>query len=726
MGRVYRARDTRLGRIVALKFILTRPEDRHRQFRFLREARVEAALSHPNIATILDVGEAEIDHPEISPPSDHGVVKGPVPFLVLEFVPGQDLASLAHEGPLSAGELLRIARQIAAGLQSAHTAGVVHRDLKPANIRITPDGLVKILDFGLARFEPGAGPTSDALHEFATTEGSVVGTVPYLAPEQAAGQPVDARADLFSLGVLLYELASGQLPFRGATTVERLRAVLRDDPPPLAPLAPQVPERFARLVHRMLDKDPAMRPQTARDIEHEIDAIARSLTEAQTSLSLPDGTPAAMPATTRRFSRLASSRRWVLLTIAVVLVAVGAMALFLDRRNSAGAERLLAQGRIAEEMSDPQAARIAAGLYEQATRLRPGLVAAWAELSRALANAYERDRLPELLERAGQAAENALELDSDSTDARLASARMKRLRGDTSAAIATLQSIPRQDAARDRVERELAEAWAQAGKASNAEEHLLAAVAAAPTDWRHWNALGRFRTSTGNLPGAHAAFDKATALAPAGVTIPQENLASVLFLEGKYAEAQAAYEKIEGPVASADTASNLGTLHYFNSQFAEAERDYRRAIQIAPREASYHRNLADTLLRLDRPEEARTEYGVALRLVDDLLRETPKDADLRLARALYLARAGQCDEALDFTEKLDRELPKSAMTAFALARPLALCGSSRQAIEKLREAVALGFPAAQLGIQDELAPLRGDPKFDRLAGQAATRGTSSR
>ncbi len=714
MGRVYRARDTRLGRIVALKFIRTQPGDRHRQLRFLREATVEAALSHPNIATILDVGEAEIDHPEISPPSDQGD-KGPVPYLVLEFVPGQDLASLAHDGPLSVGELLRIGRQIAAGLHSAHSAGVIHRDLKPANIRVTPAGLVKILDFGLARFEPGAGPTSDALHEFATTEGSVVGTVPYLAPEQAAGQPIDARADLFSLGVLLYEMASGHLPFHGANAMERLRAVLRDDPPPLGQVAPQVPERLVRLVHRLLEKDPAARPQSAREVELEIDAIARNLSEGETSIDLPAS--AGERRAPSAISRLSTTRRWILGAVAALVLLSAAAAYLFDRQSLAAAERLVAEGRAAEELPDPQAHRIAAETFERATKLRPGLVSAWAALSHALTLAYVEERKPELLDRAESAAARAVELGPRSVDAVLARARITRLRGDARSAIRTLSALLERGEGVDRIERELAKAWEQVGDGAQAEQHLLAAVAAKGDEWGHWNALGDFRFQAGNYPGARAAFEKAASCAPAGVTTPAENLASVLFAEGKYTEALAAFEAIPGHLAGPQSASNRGTIYFFVGRFAEAERDYRDAIRMAPREPVYHRNLADTLLRLGRTSEARTEYAIALKWVENLLIETPNDPDLRLQRTLFLARAGYCDLAKRVALEIETQLPVNANTAHALARPFALCGEPGEAMARLRRAVTLGYPREPLQGEDELAPLRGLPEFELLIGR---------
>ncbi len=660
MGRVYRARDTRLGRVVAIKFLRHRPgADTQRQLRFLREAKAEAALSHPNIATVLDVGETEVNDPEFNPIDVSEDRSGKVPYLVLEFVPGQDLRTMTREGPLPFGELLRIGRQIVAGLKAAHLAGIVHRDLKPGNIRVTPDGLVKILDFGLARFAPESAPTSDDLHEFATSDGAVLGTVPYLAPEQAVGDPVDARADLFSLGVLLYELAAGELPFRGVGTADRLRAVLRDDPPPLAARAPEVPLRFAELVHRLLEKDASRRPRDAAEVETELQSIGHDMAVAETSItstSANDLRSARSSHSTLTATRHRAFRhRTLLLVLIAVTMVAGGLYFYLDERSVARAEALVTQGNRAEELPDPQAPRIAAGLYERATRIQPNLVSAWTALSKALVEAYRSDRVPELLERAGVAADRAYALDPQSVESRIARARIDRLRGHAQQAIKMLESIPKRGAALYDLEDELAEAWDAAGDAAKAEEHHLGAIAARPNYWRAWNALGAFRVKSSNYSGARAAFQKAVSLAPPGVPLPAENAAAVLALEGKYTESLAAYDKIQGPEVSADAASNRGTVYYFNGRFSDAEHSFREAIRISPREPAYHRNLADTLLRLNRPDDARTEYAEALRLVDILLKQNPQDITLLLQRSLYLARAGHCSEALEFTAKLQSE-----------------------------------------------------------------------
>jgi TolB-like protein len=264
MGEVYRAHDTRLGRDVAIK-VLPAPmaADPDRLERFRREARAVAALNHPHIVMIHSVEEADGVH-----------------FLTMELVDGQSLDRLVPPGGLSRDRILAIAAQFADALAAGHEKGIVHRDLKPANVMVTPDGRVKVLDFGLAKIAPaaqGVGP-ADATFTSAgeTGAGVVMGTPAYMSPEQVAGRPVDHRSDLFSLGIILYEMASGRRPFEGASSAELASAILRDTPRPLSEIRVDLPADLTRVIRRCLEKDPALRIQTARDIVNELRLLGAS------------------------------------------------------------------------------------------------------------------------------------------------------------------------------------------------------------------------------------------------------------------------------------------------------------------------------------------------------------------------------------------------------------------------------------------------------------------
>jgi Tol biopolymer transport system component len=254
MGEVYRARDTKLGREVALKVLPeTLAADAERIGRFEREAKVLASLNHPNIAAIYGF-------------EDSSGAGTPTRALVMELVEGETLADRTAKGPIPIDETLPIARQICEGLEYAHERGIVHRDLKPANVKITPDGVVKVLDFGLAKALEGDGATasdpssSPTMSRLATQAGIILGTAAYMAPEQAKGRPVDRRADIWAFGCVLYEMLTGRKPFDGETVTDILASVVKEEPD-WALLPPNTPRAIRNLLLRCLQKDPKRRLQ---------------------------------------------------------------------------------------------------------------------------------------------------------------------------------------------------------------------------------------------------------------------------------------------------------------------------------------------------------------------------------------------------------------------------------------------------------------------------------
>jgi eukaryotic-like serine/threonine-protein kinase len=245
---VFRAVDTRLNRAVAVKVLAADSvADEARSHRFLKEARAACALNHPNVVTIHEVDAA-----------------GGVDFLVMEFVKGQSLAERIRACDLTIDEVLSIADQIATALESAHAAGIVHRDVKPANVMLTETGHVKVLDFGIAKrlSPPGSADAMTAPVTGATLPGHVIGSLPYMSPEQAQGAPVDERSDVFSFGVVLFEMLAGRRPFDGATTVETLAKILEGSTPSLVKLRPDVTASLDALVHACLEKDRGRRPSS--------------------------------------------------------------------------------------------------------------------------------------------------------------------------------------------------------------------------------------------------------------------------------------------------------------------------------------------------------------------------------------------------------------------------------------------------------------------------------
>jgi serine/threonine protein kinase len=282
MGVVYKARDTRLGRDVAVKVLPPAfARDPDRLSRFEREARAVAAISHPNILSVHDIGTADVVDP------DHGPARAT--YMITELLDGDTLRARLGQGALPPRKAADVAMQVARGLAAAHDRGIIHRDLKPENIVVLRDGLVKILDFGLAKQSAVAPEGSGDQQTMAATDpGTVLGTVGYMAPEQVRGEPADSRSDLFALGAVLHELASGQRAFARPTAAETMTAILREDPPDLAAANSQVPPALARVVRHALEKDPHDRFQTARDFAFALQALGDSATSSSGAAAASD------------------------------------------------------------------------------------------------------------------------------------------------------------------------------------------------------------------------------------------------------------------------------------------------------------------------------------------------------------------------------------------------------------------------------------------------------
>jgi serine/threonine-protein kinase len=294
MGDIYKAQDTRLNRFVAVKVLTSAATgDPERRRRFIQEAQAASALNHPNIITIHDI-----------------ISEGDTEFMVMEFVAGKTLADLIPKGGLRVPQVLKYSVQMADALQAAHTAGIVHRDLKPGNVMVTEAGLVKVLDFGLAKLTD-RGPIStvggpdDRTQTIAsaplTVEGSIIGTVSYMSPEQAQGKKVDTRSDIFSFGVVLYEMATGARAFSGESALSTLSAILRDDVRPMAETAPDVPQQLELVIARCLKKTPDDRWQTMKDVQMALAALKHEsdsgvLYRARLSEIQPPATAAAVAA----------------------------------------------------------------------------------------------------------------------------------------------------------------------------------------------------------------------------------------------------------------------------------------------------------------------------------------------------------------------------------------------------------------------------------------------
>lgn len=300
MGEVWLARDTRLGRPVALKILPTDHAGRDdRRRRFEDEARAASALNHPGIAHIYDVGEADGIH-----------------FIAMEYVEGESLEHRMARKALTTSEIVDLGARLADALAAAHDNGVTHRDIKPSNLMVTPEGRLKVLDFGLAKLQPSLAGDTGGTVETMTRPGLVMGTVQYMSPEQALGKEADHRSDIFSTGVVLYQMATGRLPFQGSTPTETITEIVKSEPVPIGELSPVSPPELERIVRKCMEKDPRRRYQSTRDLAVDLDNLKR---DNDSGVAVPSG-------------RIRSSRPWIPYGILglVALIAIAAQ-LFLSR-----------------------------------------------------------------------------------------------------------------------------------------------------------------------------------------------------------------------------------------------------------------------------------------------------------------------------------------------------------------------------------------------------------
>lgn len=313
MGKVYQARDRKLNRFVAIKVLLANERaDLDRRRRFFLEAQAASALNHPNIIVIHDI-----------------FTEGASDVIVMEYVAGKTLFELIPATGLPATQCIQYGEQIADALAAAHAAGIVHRDLKPGNIMVTERGLVKILDFGLAKFPIAPMPIAetDVTQAMAplTVDGAILGTVAYMSPEQAQGKPVDTRSDIFAFGAVLYEMATGRRAFTGENTISTLSAILRDDPRRAAEVASGIPSDLDELIRHCLRKDPAHRPQSIDEVHRRLKNLKNQPAAPPTTVS---GTAAGVP------PRRVSPALAAILTALSLLAAGSAAWLWISREPS--------------------------------------------------------------------------------------------------------------------------------------------------------------------------------------------------------------------------------------------------------------------------------------------------------------------------------------------------------------------------------------------------------
>ncbi|MFY9824156.1 MAG: protein kinase [Thermoanaerobaculia bacterium] len=720
MGEVYQAYDRRLDRRVAIKLI--RPEQTENETareRFRREARAAAGLSHPSIVQIHDIVETD--------ESD---------AIVMELVEGERLSQRIARGPLPVGDAVRIGREIAEGLAAAHAKGLIHRDLKPENVMITPEGKAKILDFGLAkRLEGEASLTEDQ---------RVVGTFRAMSPEQAQGMPLDARSDLFSLGLLLYEMLSGKSPFAGSSTLETLTRICTHQQTPLREVNPAIPAPLSALVDQLLEKEPARRPQSAREA---VSWLERSGSAA--SVGLSEGGPtwngkhgAGFLETGReldenRTSRPRLKRRWALVAALVALLALLGVVLeqsarraLAGRRPTAPREDLTA---VARETAPVQLYREGMAYlerfdkkghvdravedFQRALAIDETSAPANAGLARAYWRKFLVDHDPSFLDRSLAAAHQAVTLDGHLAAARVSLGLAEVAHRDYPEAAAELAQARILDPSNADTWRGLADISLAREDFDTAERDYKEAIRRQPRDRELQDLLGALYYRTGRYQQAEASFRRSIELAPDSI-FGYRNLSAAYYSEGRYDEAAAQLQKALEIQPLPSLYSNLGTLLFYQGLYPQAVPAFEKALETSGGAHDFRMwaNLADAYRWTpDHREKARAAYLQAIQMLRETLSARPGDIALRSRLALYLAKRGDREEALSELAKIGPIGDKDADSLYFAAEAYEIAGRREAALEALGRALRAGYSQESMRRDPELVALRADPRFFRLA-----------
>jgi TolB-like protein/Flp pilus assembly protein TadD len=377
--------------------------------------------------------------------------------------------------------------------------------------------------------------------------------------------------------------------------------------------------------------------------------------------------------------------------------------------------------KLLTDEADTQGAGAATEMFRQAIRLDPGFALAHVGLSEALWLSYRTTRSRDRLTEAEVAARQAMEIDPELAAAQVALARILRATGRVSASIAGLRQALDRHPRPEQAYQELAISYERVGDLEEAERCLRAAATIRSEDWFNWNSLGSLLERSGRYAEARDAFVTAAEAAPAEVGTPHENLAALTILEGRFDEAIEAYERIPRPIRDPVLASNIATAFYFSSRadkWDQAETYYRLAQRLAPDSPTIRRNLADLYVEVGRHDEALQNYREALRLVEERLRDDPSNHHLRLAGALYAAKAERCSTAMPTATELEAVLPATARNAHKLAQVYAICDRRDDALRMIRDAIDLGISNRIIAQEPEFIPLRADAEFLRLTADA--------
>ena len=693
MGVVYLAEDLRLRRNVGLKVLpQSLAEDPVARKRLLREARAASRLNHQNIATVYEVGAHE----------------GRL-FIAMEFVDGKPLSSLLREGGLPAEDVTRLGAQIADALDEAHRHGVVHRDIKPNNILVTAEGKVKVVDFGLAietqvDFEETTRETGTRL----TRTGDTVGTVAYMSPEQARGEPSDGRSDLFALGVVLYQAATGARPFQGPSALAIAAAILHDDPRPPREIAPAIPVGLQEIILRCLSKDRGQRPATGAVVREALLMLA----EGRTTMTI------------RRVLGRRPVRRSLVLGVLGAAVVVGTI-LATPRIiewlrpevpiGSVEARRLFDQGwRYEGRGYTLKVLEMAEEKYREALAQEPDSPFIQARLARLLAYMQLQYPAPGRIEEIRELSGRALAKRADLAPAWLARGQLHLLEGNPEDAADAARRAKREDPNDHGGYVLLGLALVTLGQVEEGLSELRQGVDRGEGYIWARSALAAQLMNQGQFDEAAAEYGKVLGYAR---DFPNalNNLGGIYLLTGRFLDSIPLFQRLLELQADDDAAaSNLGTAYFYAGRFDDAIAAYEKAVALAPEQGVYKRNLADAHDARGDPEIAREWYSRAFQDYDDAIAAGGGTAQLVAERAFCVAKLGRLSEALDALDEAPEAGRENPMFLFSAAQVYAVAGDRERVLEYTRRAIMGGFPRQMIRSDPAFRAYRSDPEFQSL------------
>lgn len=683
MGEVYKAKDLRLGRVVALKFLpadLARDPSSRR--RFLHEAQAVALIDHPNVATIYETGESE----------------GGRAYLALAFYEGETLQEKLARGPLPLPEALEIARQIACGLAAAHRRQIVHRDVKPANVVVLPDGTVKVLDFGLAKM---AGATT------LTRLGSSPGTPAYKSPEQTRGEKVDPRSDLWALGVVLYEMVTGRVPFGGEYEQAVIYAILNEPPRPL-PNEGEFPPALTRVIERALAKDPAARYATAEEME---EALARIPLSGKVE-------PSRQPIRTRR----QLPWRWLAAALVVLLVLGGAVGVWYWQKHrwdySPEVARLVEQGDRIEWRGDTERVfQNAEAAYRKALALAPGNPLVKAQLAALLCRVDGHFPDPARRQEIRRLTAKAIDDAPDHPMPWVAQAKLLLLEGKPKEAEQAALEAVEQGPDFDRGYTTLGEALITQGRLDEGLEKIRQAVDLDQGYLRARLVLAFRLKDAGLYDEAAAELRKVLEYDPDHPTANQ-NLGAIYLASRRDLEALPLFRKVFEATHDFRSANSLGLVYLNLGYIPDAIETFSEAYQMEP-DPTTARNLAECFEKIGRKNEARRWYQLALDSFDRRLAQGNSRAHLLYGRSFCAAKLGRFDEALENIQEAMRLKPNQSSFLFRLAQIHAIAGHRNEVYAYARRAIQAGYPREELRSDFVFQAFQGDSQFRAILESAA-------